>query len=284
MLSSDQRFLLVVNAGSDEISSFAVRGATLELRDTISSGGDRPVSITEHNGLVYAVNAGQPANVAGFWLDAWGGLHTLAQANMPLSTMDAAPGQIQVSSDGDALLVTEKSNSVISTFRIDGRGRLTPAETQMSLGRTPFGFDITTRGVVVVSEAATQSASSYDLMRKALLEPISAVIPDTQAAPCWVVLSRDDRYAFVANAGSSSISSYAVSRHGELTLLDAVAGDVGPNSRPLDMAVSRSGRQLYVLDRGNAGVLGFALSASGALEPIDFMGALPPFASGLAAY
>src|SRR5262245_10403938 len=39
-LSGDQHFLLVVNAGSDEISSFAVRGATLTLRDTISSGGD----------------------------------------------------------------------------------------------------------------------------------------------------------------------------------------------------------------------------------------------------
>jgi 6-phosphogluconolactonase len=113
---------------------------------------------------------------------------------------------------------------------------------------------------------------------------ISGPISDTQAAPCWVVVGRDDRHAYVANAGSASISSYAIARSGEIALENARAGELGEGGRPLDMALDAAGRYLYALDRGNLSVASFEVARDGSLEPLFAAGELTAFASGLAAY
>jgi hypothetical protein len=58
--------LLAVNAGSNTVSVFAVRGDQLSLRQVISSGGIFPVSIAVSGGLVYVLNALAGGNVEGF--------------------------------------------------------------------------------------------------------------------------------------------------------------------------------------------------------------------------
>ena len=63
-LSDDGSWLLAVNAGSDEVSVFRVNGTTLELTDTVWSGGDSPISVDVHGDVVYVLNAGS-ANIAG---------------------------------------------------------------------------------------------------------------------------------------------------------------------------------------------------------------------------
>src|ERR1043165_3132622 len=55
VLSEDPRFLLVVNAGSNDVSSFAVEGAQLKLVDRVASGGIRPISVTTRRGLAYVL-------------------------------------------------------------------------------------------------------------------------------------------------------------------------------------------------------------------------------------
>ncbi|HZI56441.1 MAG TPA: hypothetical protein VFF39_06680, partial [Verrucomicrobiae bacterium] len=52
------RFLLAVNAGSNDISVMAVTREGLRLIDKAWSGGIYPVSIAFHNGLVYVINLG----------------------------------------------------------------------------------------------------------------------------------------------------------------------------------------------------------------------------------
>jgi len=49
----------------------------------------------------------------------------------------------------------------------------------------------------------------------------SGSLSTQQAAPCWLVLSNDERFAFVANAGSGSIGGFAVSPDGVLTPLSS---------------------------------------------------------------
>ena len=73
ILSADGRFLplLVTNAGSNDVAVFAVRHDRLELVGTTPSGGVGPVSVTEHDSLVYVLNSGDPGLV-GFTLDADG--------------------------------------------------------------------------------------------------------------------------------------------------------------------------------------------------------------------
>ena len=46
-LSQDGRFLFVVNAGSNSISTFAFGGSGLVLKSVVDSGGLTPTSVTE---------------------------------------------------------------------------------------------------------------------------------------------------------------------------------------------------------------------------------------------
>src|SRR5262245_29421029 len=58
LLSRDNRWLFVCNAGSGEISVFAVTRNGLSLTDKTSSGGQMPVSLALRDNLLYALNAG----------------------------------------------------------------------------------------------------------------------------------------------------------------------------------------------------------------------------------
>jgi 6-phosphogluconolactonase (cycloisomerase 2 family) len=283
-LSEDHRFLLVVNAGSNDVSSFAVDGATLKLVDRVASGGTRPISVTTRRGLAYVLNAAAPANVTGFFLSPRGKLQPIAGATRALSADNVGPAQVELTPDARALVVTEKATSLIDTFRVSAFGRLDAPIMQASAGTTPFGFEFTRSGDLIVSEAATASMSSYDVSPRHGVALISGPIPDTQAAPCWVAVSHDDRFAYTANAGSASISSYTVDGSGAIALLDARAGELASGARPLDMALDARGSYLYALDRGNAAVASFSVEHDGSLEPLDAIDGLPAFATGVAAY
>jgi 6-phosphogluconolactonase (cycloisomerase 2 family) len=282
-LSDDHRFLIAVDAGSNEITAFAVNGATLEVTDRASSGGTRPISVTTRDGLVYVVNAGVPNTVQGFSLDRHGKLTPLRNA-VPLSTDDAGPAQIELTSDGERLVVAEKTANELTLFRVGSFGRLSAPVVNESAGMTPFGFELTTDDTLVVSEAASGSLSSYEITRRGALDTLSAAVSDTQQAPCWVAISNDDRVAFTANAGSASISSYRLDRDGHLALLDARAGDLGEGGTPLDLAFDDAGHRLYALDRGHSEIVVFKLGRAGALTRASDAGGLPPFSTGLAAY
>src|SRR5499427_9197094 len=66
VLSDDGRWLLVVNAGSDELSVFAVEpGGVLRLVGRAGSGGRTPTSVAVRGALVYVLNNGTP-NISGF--------------------------------------------------------------------------------------------------------------------------------------------------------------------------------------------------------------------------
>jgi 6-phosphogluconolactonase (cycloisomerase 2 family) len=284
VLTRDHRFLLVVNAGSNELSSFAVHGSELELRDRVSSGGTRPISVDERGGVAYVLNAGGSGNISGFRLTRAGALEPIEGSTQALSGSAVNPAQIAIHPELATVVVTEKATSAIDVFDLDPFARARPLERFASAGQTPFGFAFTSRGVMVVSEAGTRSASSYAFTRGGDLRLVTPAVGDTQAAPCWVAISADDRFAFVANAGSGSISSYSVDRSGKIALTDARGGEAGAGSAPLDMSVDGSGKHLYLLDRGNARVSAFDIGTHGELEMSDVAGKLPPFATGVASF
>lgn len=283
VLSHDRRFLLAVDAGSDELSVFEVHAAHLKLRDRVASGGMRPISVTERCGLVYVVHAGSD-DVMGFHLDDAGKLTPIEGSHRQLSGTGAGPAQISLSPDARTLIVTEKQHNVITTYRVDAYGKLSEPMVNASKGMTPFGFELTSRGVLIVSEAATGSMSSYALGGDQLAA-ISSAVPDNQKAPCWVEITADDRIAFTANAGSSSISAYDISSNGALRLRDERAAELGEGGTPLDLAFARDGRFLYALDRGHARIAGFEVHRRGELSPVEASEQdLPEFTTGLAAY
>jgi 6-phosphogluconolactonase len=283
----DGKRLFAVNPGSDSISAFEVEGSGLELVDTISSGGDQPISLTVDDHLLYVLNAGGTGNISGFTFSRSGDLSPLAGSTRPLSGSGTGPAQVSFDPDGEVLVVTEKNTNLIDVYEVGDNRRASGPSTHPSSGATPFGFGFDERDHLIVSEAfggaPDQSAvSSYEVDDEEL-EPITASAGTTETATCWIVVTDNGRFTYTSNTGSGSISGYRVGREGELTLLDADGrtGITGPG--PIDMALSRNSRFLYSLNSGDGTISGFRVEADGGLTAIGGTTGLPGGTNGLAA-
>ena len=116
---------------------------------------------------------------------------------------------------------------------------------------------------------------------------ISGSVSNGQTDVCWVVITNDGHYAFTANFGSGTISSYSFNASGALTLLDGNAAFFGDMSQPVDLSLSQNGRFLYQLLRGAGAVAAFRIENNGSLTSLGTVtGGLPVAdgASGLASY
>src|SRR6201981_3680 len=151
VLSDDGRWLLVVNAGSDELSVFAVQPDGLRLAGRAGSGGSKPTSVAVSGALVYVLNNGTPS-ISGFRL-ADGKLTAIPESTRKLSSADADPAQVSFTTDGTVLIVTERATDTISSYRIDEHGYAQGPATIESSGQTPYGFGLTADGSLIVSEA-----------------------------------------------------------------------------------------------------------------------------------
>jgi 6-phosphogluconolactonase len=289
LLSRDNRWLFVCNAGSSEISVLAVTGNGLSLTDKVSSGGQMPVSLALRHNLLYALNAG--GGVGGkdkisAFIFAQGKLLAWPDSTRPLSADNTGPAQVSFSRDGETLIVTERLTSLIDTFAINDDGLAAAHKTLQSAGTTPFGFDLGRNNRIFVSEAGTGSASSYALSEDGDLAVISAAVTTKQKAPCWLIATHDGRFVYTANAGSGSISGFSVAHDGNLKALnaDGRTAVTGDGSHPVDMALSRDGRFLYNLANGNGTILGFKVGDDGSLEPVILVSGIPASAAGLAGH
>jgi 6-phosphogluconolactonase len=284
ILMANNQWLFAVNAGSHEISVFAVNNSGLELADVVNSGGTQPISLTAHKDLLYVLNAGGSGNITGFRIGNDGSLTPLAGSTQPLSNggVGPAPGPAQVAfnSDGSALVVTEKATNMIDTYEVVD-GLAAAPTTHPSEGLTPFGFAFDRHNHAIVSEAASGSVSSYQIEGDGF-NVISAAVVNGQAAACWIAISKNGKFAYTTNAASGSISSYQIGEDGSLALLNATAGLTGPGSSPVDMAFSNNGQYLYALAGGAHTINIFQLNADGSLGGAGSIN-VPVGVAGLAA-
>ena len=134
--------------------------------------------------------------------------------------------------------------------------------------------------------AANKSAlSSYELRDDDALKLISGSVGTQQTAACWVVVTRDNRYAYTTNTGSGTVSGYRVARNGSLSLLnaDGRTAVIGAGTAPTDAALTGNSRFLYVLNSAIGSVSGFRVEPNGSLWPVNSVGGLPVGATGLVA-
>jgi 6-phosphogluconolactonase len=290
VLSENNQWLFAVNAGSNEISAFSVNPSGLTLMDKVASGGIRPISLTANHDLLYVLNAGGTGNITGFTVGHRGTLSMIPGSTRPLSNGASGPAQVQFSPNGDVLVVTEKNTNLIDTYTVGKDGLATGPVTHPSSGTTPFGFAFGQRNQMFVSEAfggATNGSavSSYTVSRDGGVQVDTPSATTHQTAACWVAVTNDGRYAYAANAGSGSVTGYAIAQDGSISLLnaDGRTGVIGDGSSPVDMAISNNSRYLYVLAGGFHSVAAFQVGADGSLTPIAGAGGLPAGAAGLAA-
>jgi 6-phosphogluconolactonase len=288
-LTPNERFLFAVNAGSNQVSSFAVGKDRLSLVASVPSGGQRPVSVAATNEVLYALNNANNT-VAGFRIGHDGTLTPVPAWTRSLTAGAINGAQVQFSKDGRFLVVVERGSRGFDVFPVNSDGSLGAPVFSPSAGLAPFGFDITAGGKIVVSEpgAADNSASSYDIQSDGALRIVSERVLANQGAPCWVVITGNGRFAYTANAASGSISGYAVAADGSLSLLTSSGrtGVTGDNTTPLDMDVSRNSRFLYVIEGATGNIMGFEIGNDGSLAAIaDVQPPLPVRGrGGLAAY
>lgn len=279
-LSSDRRFVIAVDAGSNEVSVLRIgRDGSLRLvpNGVVPSGGVMPVSIAVHGDLVYVANAGAAGtNYSGFRLSDWGALRAIPGATIALPS-DAQPGDVLFNGDGTRLVGTRVGTSQIDSFTIgySGRAVAAPGSPFPAQGLGPFGseFRPTEPDQLFVSNAhnvgpGTGTVSAFNDAWNGTLTSIgSSPFGDLQTAPCWVEISADGRFLFTVNTASGTISRFAIGRDGSLALLGSTpirgTGGIGA----VDARLSPDGHWLFV-DESAAGAVGSFAVEGGSLTEL----------------
>ena len=265
----NSHLLYAVNAGSNTVTVFAVRGDHLQRLQVIASGGTFPVSIAFHGSQVYVLNALGGGSVQGFVqfgdhlvsVPSWNRTLGLDPSGTPQFTH--TPGQISFTPDGSKLVVTTKAaaNSIdVFPIGLFGAPAAHPVVTSAP-GAVPFGFAFDPAGRLQVTEAGPNAVATYTVARDGRLAKTGETATGQQAT-CWLVATRDRLYA--SNAGSGSLSGFRVGKDGALTSL----GNTATHAGTVDAAASSNGRYVYA-QTGAAGIVdAFRVGAGGSLTAV----------------
>lgn len=255
-LSSDGRYLLAVDAGSNQISVLRLghNGVPKPVGTPVSSGGSEPVSIAVSRDLVYVANAGAgETNVTGFSLNPDGGLSPVPGSTVALPA-GSGPDDVLFDPRGHKLVVNLVNTSTIASFHVRRDGLLVaaPGSPIAAQGPGPFGaeFRPTNPSQLFVSNAhggeGNGTVSAFLVAGTGQMAPIGASpFADLQTAPCWVEISHDGQFLFAVNTGSGTISRYAINPDGSLVLLGSTPfGSAGAGA--VDERLSPDGKTLLV--------------------------------------
>ena len=276
-VSGDGKYLLAVDAGSNEISVLRINphGELSPVgRGPVPSGGLEPVSIAVHGNLVYVANAGNGgSNYTGFRLNPGGHLRPIADSTIPLPD-GSSPGDVLFSGDGTKLIGARVGTSLIDSFTVGADGRLAaaPGSPFAAQGPGPFGseFRPTDPTQLFVSNAhggaGNGTVSAFSDGSDGTLTSIgSSPFPDFQTAPCWVEITHDRQFLFTVNTASNSISRYAIAADGSLILLGSTSlGSTNVGAE--DARLGPNGGTLWVVDTGARAVSAFAVTGGNLTE------------------
>jgi 6-phosphogluconolactonase len=277
-LSDDGRYLLAADAGSDEISVLRIKydgGLQPVEGSPFPSNGHIPASIAAHDDVVYVANTGNGgANYTGFTLNAGGHLRPIPGSTVAIPD-NSRIGDIAFNGDGTRLIGTRIATHLIDSFVVDHDGQLhaAPGSPYTGAAGTFAGvFRPTEPAQLFVANTASgadgrSSLSAYTDDVAGVLQAITGPVGNEQRGSCWIAITPDGRYAFTSNAGSDTISRYALATDGTPTLLGSIALQ-GADRHPFDLRLDPSGRFLYVneVDSGTIGAL--AVGADGGLSEI----------------
>jgi 6-phosphogluconolactonase (cycloisomerase 2 family) len=281
------KLLIAVNAGSDTVSAFRVRGDRLELGSVIPSGGQFPASVAVHDNVAYVLNSGGTGIVQGFRIDA-NGLRPIAGSarSLGLTNTDppfflTSPGQVGFTPDGRQLIVTTKaSTSTIDVFAVGPGGQLSEAPVaNPSATPVPFAFTFTPTGRLADGEAGASAVTTYAIGSDGTLsDPLS--LSDNQAALCWIQGARG--FYYVANTGSNTLSGFQIAADGQPALIGATGVVAATEAGPIDLTSPPDSEFLYGETGTDGTVDEYHVNADGTLTKIGVVTGLPPGLEGIA--
>jgi 6-phosphogluconolactonase len=282
-LTPNGQLLFVVNAGDNSVSSFRITASGPKLVSHVGSHGKLPISLTSNGDLLYVVNENS-GNIFGWTFSATGHLTPIAGSDQKLTAVTpkgkkakvGVTAEIDFAADGDVLAVTQRGlpnhYGEIDTFLVSHSGAAGPSHAYATPGiPNPFGFssyghqlEVTNAGFVATPSLSPPNpaapaqfigtAADYDISSTGTLTFVKNTLTGGRAA-CWLVLPKNDKFAFVTNTlsgsvptettGTGAVSVFSVGPNGKLTLRSQA--NTGPGF-PSDEALSPDGRYLYVTD------------------------------------
>ena len=265
--------LLAVNAGSDSVSVFAVRGDKLQLRQVVSSGGPFPVSIAVSGSLAYVLDAGLAGDVSGYRIANGklvpipGSTRSLGLSNTNPPSFLPSPGEVGFTPAGTQLVVTTKTNGTVDVFSVNPAGRLSGQPAKDPVPGIPFAFMFDPAGRLALVTAAgtpTSTLGTFTINADGTLTTVGAPVSDGQIAACWIAAARG--FGYLANTGSGTISQYSIDSSGTVMLVNSTAasGIAGP----IDMTVAGGGAFLYNQDLSSS-VGAYRVNSGGSLTLIQ---------------
>ena len=275
-VTSDGRYLLAVDAGSNQISVLRITadGVPVLAGQPVPSGGITPVSVAvSPAGLVYVANSGAGGSgYSGFRLNPVGKLIPVPHSTVTVPD-GSGVGDVFFNATGDRLIGTRTGTSQIDSFVVQPNGRLAAAQgspfTGQGAGQLGAEFSPANPSQLFVSNAHNGAllgtVSAYNDSLSGQLTPIgSSPYADFQTAPCWVEISHDGQYLFTVNTGSGNISSYSINPDGSLTLIGSFT--ITGGGADIDARLSPDGNYLLVDGAGHNFVSVFAVTGGNLTE------------------
>jgi 6-phosphogluconolactonase (cycloisomerase 2 family) len=297
ILSRDHQMLFVANSGNNTVSIFKVGDkGKLTLKDTKASGENSSLNSLSYNAsanVLYALHSFGPNHISMLKVGANMKLTPMSERytiNTP-KDKDRIPTQIIMSPDDKFVLVDvlfnarpvggesgpilTPSNATtgdgVVVFPIAGNGTLGSAVINDSGTPTPFSMNFLhgSHNTFINTFAAGNGAGLSKLNPDGKIVNLSTTTVSLDQAPkgpsetCWVVIDSNNKYAYAANFGLGTISSFEIGADGLRVKADKMAkieGTTGfralagiPTSGPADNWMSSDDffYQIY----GAAGIL-----------------------------
>jgi len=277
--------LLVVNAGTNDVSTFNIHSASeIEFAGRFASNGLYTDSIAERDGLVYVLNGGGNGSIQGYTLSQFncglnpiGGPVELIQgggsvsdevtpSNPPFGI--AKPSQIGFTPEGHIIVNIPVPGGgqnfpfvggqfqVFEIYAGDGSASSPHTTTLERIGSVPFAFDYDHEGRLLVAEnvidgfdpnsANNGGLSVWEIDENRDYNNVGLVSAE-QGFTCWIEYIAQNHCVYTANSGTvGSISSFAL-QDGAYDLVESVAATL---NGPLDLIASQDGRFLYTISPG----------------------------------
>ena len=307
IVSRDRKYLFAVNAGENSVSSFAIgMDGMLTLLDTQATGNPvmgrsgtaSSLAYNDRDSVLYVSHSLGPDHIRAFTV--MGGKLTLRMdvksVNLP-DMSDRVITQIATSPDNqyliacvlldarpnaDGLTPAKEKNLVL--FPIGMGGFLGDALFRNSGGVTPFAtaFLNGKKDMFVTVLAAESAAVLSTLAANGNVKTTKPSKIDVGMSPepseiCWVSISEDDRFAFGANFGYGTVSTFRIDDSGVMVKMSTAAQEMGdgsfkglagvPSSGAGDNAVA--GGFLFQLYANASKLVGYKIGDDGRLTKVS---------------
>jgi len=229
VLSADGRWLLVVNAGSDELSLFAVQPDGLRLADRAGSDGSKPTSVA---GRVLIVTERGTDTISSYLIDERG----YAQGPATVKSSGQTPYGFGLTADG-SLIVSEAFGgaagaAATSSYAVSGAGELTMLSGSVGDTRSEVCWVALTKDdrFAYVTNFGDGTVSCYEITADRSLrlhEPVAGSTRQGEKGIRDEAISGDGRYLYAIDADAQKLFGWAVGQGGQLTPVGEFGGVPG---------------------------------------------------------